>query len=607
MQYHSYKYCLLLAILFQAFGLSLQTYGQTYLSEDFSSGQMPPPGWSIDNVSGQWTANPSANAGGQSPEARFQWIQLVDVTKLISPPIDLSGLTSVMLKFNHMYDYYQGEGPSIGFATRSNNGVWTSIWQLTPEVNIGPETVELEITNDDVGQPNFQVCCYILGDLYNLDYWYVDNIILYQSVHVQLKAWLEGPFDGDEMSNTLNVSGYMPLSQPYGVWPWKYNGDETVGAIPNEMVADWILVEFLEKDPYIPQKYNSLMIQAGFILQDGSITGLDGSSPMEVDISGLEDIHIRIHHRNHLSMVSSGTLQFSNGTYFYDFSGSSTQVYHGKKVMKEMSDHLWGVAAGDASADGVINNKDKNDFWRKQYNSIGYHSGDFNMDGIVDETDIDSLWIGNAGKSSWMPDTAEIQFTCGDTLLDTRDGNQYSTIEVGDQCWIQENLNYDIGTNWCYNNNTAYCEVFGRLYNWTTIMNGSPGSSSDPSGVQGICPQDWHIPSDAEWCTLLQFVDESVDCDYTGYNGTDAGLKLKSTWGWSTDGNGTDDYGFTALPGGCMGIYHFDDVFLFSYFWSTTEDYPGYAWLIKLNYGLPTAARYFSTKNRGYSVRCLKD
>ena len=83
-------------------GLSIIMYGQTYLAEDFSLGQMPPNGWVIDNVATQWTANNSANAGGTSPEARFQWIQQINTTRLISPEIDLTGLTSVLFHFNHI-------------------------------------------------------------------------------------------------------------------------------------------------------------------------------------------------------------------------------------------------------------------------------------------------------------------------------------------------------------------------------------------------------------------------------------------------------------------------------------------------------------------------
>lgn len=138
-------------------------------------------------------------------------------------------------------------------------------------------------------------------------------------------------------------------------------------------------------------------------------------------------------------------------------------------------------------------------------------------------------------------------------------------------------------------------------------MNGSPVSNAVPSGVQGICPEGWHIPSDAEWCILTQTIDSTVDCTATGYNGTDAGDKMKDTILWNEISNGTNESGFSALPGGCMGIYHFDDLYLYAYFWSSTEDYPGYAWIRKLSYGLPSVGRFFFNKARGCSVRCVKD
>ncbi len=69
-------------------------------------------------------------------------------------------------------------------------------------------------------------------------------------------------------------------------------------------------------------------------------------------------------------------------------------------------------------------------------------------------------------------------------------------------------------------------------------------------GTQGICPNGWHIPTDAEWCTLTQFIDPTVNCSTTGSSGTDVGTKMKSTTGWNSGGNGTNTSGFTALPGG---------------------------------------------------------
>ncbi|MCD4666000.1 MAG: hypothetical protein K8R68_12075, partial [Bacteroidales bacterium] len=81
-------------------------------------------------------------------------------------------------------------------------------------------------------------------------------------------------------------------------------------------------------------------------------------------------------------------------------------------------------------------------------------------------------------------------------------GQTYNTVLIGSQCWMKENLNYETGNSWCYNNDTSNCNTYGRLYDWIAIMNGEASSNSVPSGVQGICPNGWHLPSDEEWKIL---------------------------------------------------------------------------------------------------------
>ena len=569
---------------------------------------MPPDGWTIYNTNTQWTIENSNIAGGDYPEARFQWVQQLGTTMLASPVLDLTGYTSIKFSFNHMYDDYDGEGPAVGVATHSGDGLWHIIWQITPTGDVGPETIELEISNDDVGQPDFQIACYITGNLYNLDYWYIDNLWLFRPVELDITLMLEGPFDNGQMTNWLNDYGFLPLSQPYTTYPWNYTGTESVSFIPNNNITDWVLIELIKPVDYpLQQLYSIEARQAGFILQDGSITSVDGSSSPSFNLKEDDSLYIGIHHRNHLFVMSSDIISTDDGVFAYDFTSGDTMAVLGTRNMKELSPGIWGVVAGDANGDAEVSNIDKNETWLPQQSSNGYYAADFTMDGTVDENDLYNAWDLNAGKGSWVPDTSAIPFECGDLLYDSRDGQYYQTVQIGEQCWMEENLNYATGTSWCYYNSQAYCNVYGRLYNWETIMNGAPGSNSVPSGVQGICYDGWHIPSDGEWCILTQYIDSTMDCNATGYNGTDGGLKMKSTWGWSSGGNGTNESGFNGLPAGSMGIYHFDDLYLFAYFWSTTEDYPGYAWLMKLNYGLPQAGRYFSQKNRGYSVRCLRD
>jgi uncharacterized protein (TIGR02145 family) len=105
------------------------------------------------------------------------------------------------------------------------------------------------------------------------------------------------------------------------------------------------------------------------------------------------------------------------------------------------------------------------------------------------------------------------QFTCGSLLTDTRDGKQYQTVQIGTQCWMAENLNYgsytaitvpsDYPTNngtvekQCYNNDTSMCSTYGALYQWNEMMD-----YSNVEGSQGICPDGWHVPTDAEYSLL---------------------------------------------------------------------------------------------------------
>lgn len=167
--------------------------GQTFINETFSSGQMPPSGWTIDQFSSQWTVSQSAFAGGVSPEGRFEYSTngTPITTRLISPEIDLTGLTSVTLTFNHFFDWFANPGPSLGVATRSGaTGDWQTVWSITPIFNIGPIKYSLTINNNDVGSSQFQFCFFLSGPMSMMDYWYVDNIVLLNpyAVNAQLQT-----------------------------------------------------------------------------------------------------------------------------------------------------------------------------------------------------------------------------------------------------------------------------------------------------------------------------------------------------------------------------------------------------------------------------------
>lgn len=153
---------------------------QTFIVEDFGSGTMPPAGWSIDAHSANWSAEASVNAGGAAPEAMLNWDpQFSGFSRLISPEIDLTGITSIKLMFKHFLDDYDGTGYSIGAATRSGGGAWNTVWSITPTGNVGPEERIVDITNSDVGAADFQFCIYFNGTSYDIDYWYIDDIKLF--------------------------------------------------------------------------------------------------------------------------------------------------------------------------------------------------------------------------------------------------------------------------------------------------------------------------------------------------------------------------------------------------------------------------------------------
>jgi uncharacterized protein (TIGR02145 family) len=187
------------------------------------------------------------------------------------------------------------------------------------------------------------------------------------------------------------------------------------------------------------------------------------------------------------------------------------------------------------------------------------------------------------------------------------DGNVYNTVIIGTQCWMKENLkttkyndstaipNVTDNTAWVqlstpgycfYNNDVAtYKNTYGALYNWYAVNTGK------------LCPAGWHVPSDAEWQVLV---------DYLGGDHV-AGGKLKSTSGWNSPNTGaTNSSGFTALPGGNRG----DGSWYKGYsgtWWSSTEEISTHAWERNLGWNSSDMYKYASGKYDGYSVRCVRD
>ena len=205
-----------------------------------------------------------------------------------------------------------------------------------------------------------------------------------------------------------------------------------------------------------------------------------------------------------------------------------------------------------------------------------------------------------------------------DSLVDTRDGQVYKTMRLGTQVWMSQNLNYAdsaktpslLSNSWCYDDDEKFCKVGGRLYTWAAAIDsvklatdkdnpqncglGTLCEFSDK--IRGICPEGWRLPNNSDWQSLIRkFGDRSI-----------AGANLKSTVGWSAK-NGTDDYGFTALPIGRKTAESYRNLGTETGFWSVTHSDEEFAYAMQMDYTSDIGFFFTYSKNNGFSVRCLKD
>jgi uncharacterized protein (TIGR02145 family) len=168
------------------------------------------------------------------------------------------------------------------------------------------------------------------------------------------------------------------------------------------------------------------------------------------------------------------------------------------------------------------------------------------------------------------------------TLTDSRDGQNYKTVTIGNQTWMAENLRFKIGDSWCYDNSEDNCNKYGRMYDWNM--------------AKIACPKGWHLPSNDEWTELVTVVGSST-----------AGKKLKSRSGWNENGNGTDEYGFSALPSGYRYLAGgFENDGVRGYWWTATEHDSNNAYQWNIDYNHDYVNKSDSYKGVGYSVRCVK-
>ncbi len=189
------KFYFLFLILLLPFWVNSQNKaGIEHLTQNFS-GTFPPQGWSIENYNSQWTQSNTSYAKGVAPELKFTYTNGSLTTRFISPVVNLSGVTNLSLSFKHFVDHY-GAGYTIGVATRSNNGTWNTVWSVSPSSDISENRI-ITISNADVGSSTFQFCLFLSGNAYQIDYWFIDDIILYT------------PHSNDLSLSSIDVNKYI--------------------------------------------------------------------------------------------------------------------------------------------------------------------------------------------------------------------------------------------------------------------------------------------------------------------------------------------------------------------------------------------------------------
>jgi Fibrobacter succinogenes major domain (Fib_succ_major). len=208
-------------------------------------------------------------------------------------------------------------------------------------------------------------------------------------------------------------------------------------------------------------------------------------------------------------------------------------------------------------------------------------------------------------------------------IVDDRDGQIYKTVTIRTQTWMAQNLNYaTTDGSYCYGNSADGCAKYGRHYTWAAAMGKSEedcgyGHSCTTLGsgnVQGECPDGWHIPTLDEWETLIVAADGSITkYDFTNLISKNvAGKKLKTKTGWEdydgTSGNGTDAYGFSALPAGRrLDSGDFGGAGHFAFFWSGRAISGTLAYGMYLGEDVDKAFLDVRNKSDAFPVRCLMD
>ncbi len=329
------------------------------LAEAFSTSTIPSC-WSTQysgtSAVDKWTVSNTANAGGSAYEMKSGWQSVSSgVQRLVSPPLNTLGLTSLSLSFRHMLDAYS-TGCTLRIQSSTDGVTWTNeAWSVaTSSTNIAANLVTTTVMNN-LNSPSTRIAFTIEGNLYNYDYWYVDDVTVWADVKtLNLTLFLEGLFNGTNMNKAQNSIGPQ------------FPGN----------IADQVTLEL----------HNAA---SPYALAGGPYTvnvNVDGTASVTVPATLGSSYFLVIKHRNSIETWNGSPLSFSGASVSYNFSSSAAQAYGNNLKLISGKFVIYG---GDITQDGIIDSGDMIDVDNDAAAFLsGYLSTDVNGDGIIDSGDM---------------------------------------------------------------------------------------------------------------------------------------------------------------------------------------------------------------------------
>ena len=313
------------------------------------------------------------------------------------------------------------------------------------------------------------------------------NFIYTQSIDLRIKYILEGPYVDNQMIGNLHKQGILPSEQPFNISPWNYNGNESWIFLPINNVIDWVLVDLVSfGNDTLNNSFELIDRKALLLRGDGQIVDVYGSDILTFQSPATGNPHLRIQHRNHLTVTSANPIsEISPGLFEYDFTVDPNVFADGMSVQKQVSFGVWAAMSGDADINNQVNNSDKNDIWFIEKGTSGYLQADFNLDGWANEKDLIDKWNDNAGYG--LAHRVSLLKVCAENPRYFCSGGQ-PVFLTGSHSWDNFQDIGDVSFN--YNDYLNWLESLGhnfiRLWAWETPQ--GTGWAKDPDMLISPAP-----------------------------------------------------------------------------------------------------------------------